>query len=193
MSKILSARAVALALSTTLAFGLSTATAQDLEESYWYASGDPTVPDGQLWATSYGECWQSAYPDGPNNLPPCQREIIPESITVNVEFEFDKYGINEVVNPGVLTQIEEYIDSLTTTPENEFVTVVGHTDAKGSDEYNMELGLRRAETIRNFIIDRGYPADRVGPAESRGKRELLPDFSPFSFEQRRVVITKTVE
>jgi OOP family OmpA-OmpF porin len=185
-------RAATLGISAALALGLSAASADDFEESYWYALGDPTVPDGQLWTTSYGECWDSAYPDGPDNLPPCERAV-PQSITVNVEFEFDKFGIDEVVNPSVLTQIDEYIESVKETPQDEFVTVVGHTDAKGSDEYNMELGLRRAETIRNYIIAQGYPADQVAPAESRGKRELLPDFSPFSFEQRRVVITKTDE
>jgi hypothetical protein len=68
-----STRAAALALSVALGFGLCTASiADDFEESYWYASGDPSVPDGQLWTTSYGECWQSAYPDGPTNLPPCR-------------------------------------------------------------------------------------------------------------------------
>jgi OOP family OmpA-OmpF porin len=171
------ARAVTLGASMALALTLGTATADDFEESYWYALGDPTLPDGQLWTTSYGECWQSAYPDGPTNLPPCM-EPVPESISVQVNFEFDKYGLDDIVNPGVLTQIDDYIEKVQGTPQDEFVTVVGHTDAKGSEAYNYELGLRRAETIRDYIIAQGYPADQV---------------SPFSVDQRRVVITRTVE
>ena len=67
-----------LVLAVPAAAALSfTAVAQDIDETYWYASGDPTVPDGQLWVTSYGECWQSAAPDGPTNLPPCQIELAP--------------------------------------------------------------------------------------------------------------------
>ena len=46
--------------------------------------------------------------------------------------------------------------------------------------------------MRDYIIRRGYPAQNVAPAETRGKRELLPDADPFSVLQRRVVLTKTV-
>jgi OOP family OmpA-OmpF porin len=192
MSKITSARAAALVLSSTLAFGLTTAVADTLEESYWYASGDPTVPDGQLWVNSAGECWQSAYPDGPNNLPPCVNEVVPESITVALNFEFDKYIVPDtVVNTEMLVEIDNYIEKVKSTPADEYVTIVGHTDAKGSDEYNMALGQRRADAVRDYFIAQGYPAQDLAPAESMGKRDLLPDVDPFSVLQRRVVINKT--
>jgi OOP family OmpA-OmpF porin len=183
-------RAAPVALTFALMASSANAASALDEESYWYAAGDPTVPNGQLWVTSYGECWQSAYPDGPTNLPPC--ESIPEEVTVRLNFEFDKYMVpDNVVNPEEIAKIDEYIDSLERTPQSELVTVVGHTDAKGSDEYNMALGQRRADAVRDYIIRRGYPAQNVAPAESRGKRELLPEFSPFSVDQRRVVLTKT--
>ena len=53
------------------------------------------------------------------------------------------------------------------------------------------LGMRRADAVRNYIIAQGYPASQVGPAESRGKRDMLPGVDPYSVEQRRVVLTKT--
>ena len=174
-----------------LAVAVSAPMADDMmEETYWYAAGDASLPDGQLWVNSYGECWQSAPPDGPTNLPPC--DVVPETITVRLNFNFDKYVVpDEVVNKEEIVKIDEYIDSLEKTPANEFVTVVGHTDAKGSDEYNMALGERRANAVRDYIIARGYPAEHVGPAESRGKRDMLPDVDPYSVLQRRVVLTKT--
>lgn len=189
--KSLRTAAVACTAAAALFFGGATV-AQDLEESYWYAAGDRSLPEGQLWATSYGECWQSAYPDGPTNLPPCEREIIvPESITVQLLFEFDKYQVPEtVVNREVLAEIDEYIANVKATPAEEYVTIVGHTDAKGSDAYNMALGMRRADAVRNYFIAQGYPERLLAPAESLGKRDLLPQYSPFSVEQRRVVINK---
>jgi OOP family OmpA-OmpF porin len=193
MNSTASTRAAALALSVALGFGLcSVSIADDFKETYWYASGDPSVPDGQLWVNSYGECWQSAYPDGPTNLPPCVVEVVPESITVSLNFEFDKYIVPEtVVNPEVLVEIDEYIRKVQATPVDEYVTIVGHTDAKGSDEYNMALGMRRADAVRDYFIAQGYPERDLAPAESEGKRDLLPDVDPFSVLQRRVVITKT--
>lgn len=174
-----------------LSIAVMAPSAQALEqESYWYASGDPTVPNGQLWTTSFGECWQSTYPDGPTNLPPCA-VVVPDEVTVRLEFEFDKDEMENVVNREEVAKIDDYIAQVNATPATEYVTVVGHTDAKGSDEYNMALGQRRADTVREYIIAQGYPAENVGPAESRGKSELLPEYSPFALEQRRVVLTKT--
>ena len=182
--RAMAAVALAVAVSAPMAENM-------MEETYWYAAGDASLPDGQLWVNSYGECWQSAPPDGPTNLPPC--DVIPEEITVRLNFNFDKYVVpDEVVNTEEIVRIDEYIDALEKTPADEVVTVIGHTDAKGSDEYNMGLGQRRADAVRDYIIARGYPAEHVAPAETRGKRELLPDFDPFSVMQRRVVLTKTV-
>jgi OOP family OmpA-OmpF porin len=70
----------------------------------------------------------------------------------------------------------------------EEISLVGHTDAKGSDEYNMALGMRRAEAVRNYMIDKGIPESDIVSVVSEGKRDLLPDFDPFSVEQRRVKI-----
>jgi len=181
--RAMAAVALAVAVSAPMAENM-------MEETYWYAAGDASLPDGQLWVNSYGECWQSAPPDGPTNLPPC--DVIPEEITVRLNFNFDKYVVpDEVVNTEEIVKIDEYIDALESTPADEVVTIVGHTDAKGSDEYNMALGERRANAVRDYIIARGYPAANVAPAETRGKRELLPDVDPFSVLQRRVVLTKT--
>ena len=189
-TKSLRAAAVACTAAAALFIG-STAVADEFEESYWYAAGDQEFPDGQLWATSYGECWQSAYPDGPTNLPPCEREVVPAEITVQLLFEFDKYIVPEtVVNREVLAEIDDYIAKVQASPAEEYVTIVGHTDAKGSDAYNMALGMRRADSVRDYFIAQGYPERLLAPAESLGKRDLIPDVDPFSVEQRRVVITK---
>ena len=182
-------RALGRAAPIALAMAIMAPSAQALEESYWYASGDPTVPDGQLWVNSAGECWQSAYPDGPTNLPPCA--VVPEEVTLHLNFEFDKYRVpDNVVNREEVAKIDDYIQKVQASPQQEYVTLVGHTDAKGSYEYNDALGMRRADAVRDYIIAQGYPADQVAPAESRGERDLIPGVDPYSVEQRRVVITK---
>jgi OOP family OmpA-OmpF porin len=177
-----------------LAVSLMAPAAQAVDqESYWYASGDQSLPDGQLWVNSAGECWQSAYPDGPNNLPPCGAKIVvAEEVTVRLNFEFDKYEVpTYVVNKEEIALIDKYLADIQATPETELVTVVGHTDAVGSDAYNMALGQRRADAVRNYIIAQGYPAQNVAPSKSMGERDLLPNYPPDSVQQRRVVLTKT--
>jgi len=189
LNPVTSLRALGAVTALSAAIGIGSAFAID-EETYWYAAGEPSLPNGQLWVTSYGECWQSM--GGPRNLPPCEDDVIPVEVTIAINFEFDEYRVpDNVVNMSAVREIDDYIDRITKTPENEFVTVVGHTDAKGSDEYNMALGMRRAEAVRDYIIRQGYPAEHLGQPVSMGKRDLIPGVDPFSVEQRRVVLTKT--
>ncbi len=41
------------------------------------------------------------------------------------------------------------------------IRISGHTDARGSDEYNLALGLRRAAATRKYLSDRGIAASRI--------------------------------
>jgi OOP family OmpA-OmpF porin len=150
--------ALAIPAAALLSFNAVAQDAQD--ESYWYASGDPTVPDGQLWVTSYGECWQSAYPDGPNNLPPCQLEVR-APLVLRLQFALDRYGLNDILNPEALTELDEYIQSVKESPREEQLVVGGFTDKLGSWEHNLVLSENRANTIRNYMIDQGIPAQDI--------------------------------
>ena len=41
------------------------------------------------------------------------------------------------------------------------VTIEGHCDARGTDAYNMALGERRAESVKNFLVDLGISSNRL--------------------------------
>lgn len=70
------------------------------------------------------------------------------------------------------------------------VQVTGHTDTLGSGESNDALSLRRAESIRELLIDRGLVPDLVR-AVGRGERELLVQTGDGvrNAENRRVEVT----
>ncbi|NCA68580.1 MAG: OmpA family protein [Sphingobacteriia bacterium] len=180
-------RLAALAMAASLASPL-VALADYNYEHFWSAQ-----PEGTGWVTGYGECWQSIH--GPGGLEPCAPAVaaVPKEFTVRLNFEFDKYRLENVVNDNELRRLDDYIAQVKTTPTREEIALVGHTDAKGSDEYNMALGMRRAQTIRDYMVNQGIPASDIVSVESRGKRDLLPDFDPFSVQQRRVVINAEYE
>lgn len=52
------------------------------------------------------------------------------------------------------------------------IVVIGHTDAVGSDDYNDQLALKRAQAVRAMLSARGIPEQDI-VAVGRGKRELL--------------------
>ncbi len=54
------------------------------------------------------------------------------------------------------------------------VRIVGHTDSTGSDAINDPLSSERAQTVRNYLVERGVPASRLQVA-GRGSREPVAD------------------
>ncbi len=55
--------------------------------------------------------------------------------------------------------------------EIEKVRVEGHTDASGPEDFNMKLSQRRAEAVRDYLVDKGIAADRL---EAVGYGETKP-------------------
>ena len=41
------------------------------------------------------------------------------------------------------------------------VTVEGHCDSRGSSEYNLALGSRRADAVKQYLVSLGVPANRI--------------------------------
>jgi peptidoglycan-associated lipoprotein len=56
------------------------------------------------------------------------------------------------------------------------VLVEGHADSRGTAEYNLALGERRATAVRNYLVNLGIPADRI-QVVSKGKE------APFCAEE----------
>ena len=71
------------------------------------------------------------------------------------------------------------------------VEVAGHTDSMGSDKYNMGLSLRRAEAVRNYLVDKGIPAERL-TVKAYGESQPVADNATEEgrFQNRRVELIK---
>jgi peptidoglycan-associated lipoprotein len=69
-------------------------------------------------------------------------------------------------------------------------TVEGHADERGTREYNIALGARRAQTVRDYLISRGVAANRMRTI-SYGKERpvaLCDDISCWSQNRRAVTV-----
>lgn len=179
-------RLATLAAPLAVAFALAAplANAGDYNyEHFWSAK-----PEGTAWVTNYGECWQSLH--GGSELEPCRPPVapVPKEFSVRLNFEFDKYRLENIVNDRELQRLDDYIAQVKDTPNQEKLSLTGHTDAKGSEGYNYQLGLKRAQTVQEYMISKGIPAEDIISVESRGKDEMLPGVDIYSVEQRRVKI-----
>ena len=104
-----------------------------------------------------------------------------------LNFDFDK----SVVKPQyfeLLRNVKDYAE------QNDFkLTIIGHTDSKGSDAYNMALGMRRAIAVRDKLLEFGLDPARILGVESRGESEPIApnDTEEGRFENRRIEFKAT--
>lgn len=80
---------------------------------------------------------------------------------------------SDQVLPAGRGNLSELAQSLQRYPETE-VLIVGHTDNVGSDEYNMGLSMRRAESAKNYLVSQGIQPGRIRTA-GRGETEPIAD------------------
>ena len=74
----------------------------------------------------------------------------------DVFFDYDMSTIRDDARP-ILQKNADYLRRWTTTR----VSVEGHADARGTTEYNLALGERRASAIRDYMVSLGIAADRL--------------------------------
>lgn len=110
---------------------------------------------------------------------------VPRTLDLVIRFEFDSSKIQESSKP--------LLNNLAAAMKTEKLlnlnfSVEGHTDAKGSADYNLRLSERRAEAVVNYMAQLGIAKDRL-TALGKGASELLKPENPDSFENRRVKIS----
>jgi outer membrane protein OmpA-like peptidoglycan-associated protein len=70
------------------------------------------------------------------------------------------------------TKLNQVADSL--KQDGNEITILGHTDSQGQDDYNVKLSLRRAESVREYLVSRGVDSARI-KADGKGKTEPIAD------------------
>lgn len=91
---------------------------------------------------------------------PVTEKVLDESssnvavMTESVYFDFDKYNIKNDMQKVVETNnknVQEFLKNYNTF----MISVEGHCDDRGTDEYNYALGLKRAQSVKATLIDSG--------------------------------------
>ncbi len=94
-------------------------------------------------------------------------------------FDFDK----ATVKPEGKEALNKFVADLRGT-DFAVVTVTGHTDRIGSEAYNMALSARRAEAVKNYLVETSrIPADKIA---ARGVGESDPVTKPGECKGRQV-------
>ena len=90
---------------------------------------------------------------GPRPVP---REFAATPNLRDVYFDFDKYDIR----PEDAKTLDSNANWLKSNP-NQLVLIEGHCDERGTNEYNLALGERRAKAAMNYLVSQGVQASRI--------------------------------
>jgi len=112
-------------------------------------------------------------PPPPPVTPPPPPPVTPSSTKVTFAadafFDFDK----AVLKPEAKAKLDDLVGKL--KPINlEVIIAVGHTDGIGSDAYNNKLSVRRAESVKAYLVSKGIEPNRVY-TEGKGKKQPVAD------------------
>jgi peptidoglycan-associated lipoprotein len=97
------------------------------------------------------------------------RSTVKEFVFEDVHFDFDRYSLR----PEATRALDEVIKTLQQNPELR-IEIEGHTCNIGTAEYNLALGDRRANAVRDYLASRGIGANRlqsVSYGEERPKHD----------------------
>jgi peptidoglycan-associated lipoprotein len=102
-------------------------------------------------------------PPPPPPPPPPPKKSLGEVLASEVQdayFDFDKSDIREDAR-ATLTRNADALKRIFQEFPDATVVIEGHCDERGSAEYNMGLGDRRATAAKEFLVQLGVPADKL--------------------------------
>jgi outer membrane protein OmpA-like peptidoglycan-associated protein len=112
------------------------------------------------------------------------------SIDIEIDFAYNSAQIGPTAAPGVTA-----LGKALTSPQLAGSTFVlaGHTDGKGSDQFNQDLSERRADAVKRYLIDRYKVQAANLVAVGYGKTMLKNKDNPLAPENRRVQVVNMVD
>ena len=112
-----------------------------------------------------------AAPKAAPTPPPAPTGPRAEKVTTasTANFDFDRY----VIRPDARGRLDDLVAKLRNV-NLEVVIAVGHADRIGGDAYNMKLSVRRADSVKTYLVSKGIAANRVY-TEGKGERQPVKD------------------
>ena len=104
-----------------------------------------------------------------------------------VYFDLDSYSVRAEAQPRLDAQAQwlQRYPSVT-------VRIEGNADERGTREYNLALGARRAESVRTYLINRGIPAGRIDTISFGKERPIAEGSNEDAFARNRNAHTAIV-
>ncbi len=119
-------------------------------------------------------------PTAPTVAPPPPSAAAEESVFPNIHFDFDKSFIRDDAKP-ILAKVADYLAK----NNGAKILIEGHCDERGTAEYNMALGDRRATSAKKYLVGLGVDAARLSTISYGKERPLCTEHNEACWQKNR--------
>ena len=117
-------------------------------------------------------------------VPGSRADFLAQSGTDTVFFDTDSYDV-DAEDQATLSRQAQWLAKY----PNVSVTIEGHCDERGTREYNLALGERRANAAKNYLVSVGVPASRISVISYGKERPLATGSDEAAWAQNRRAVT----
>jgi peptidoglycan-associated lipoprotein len=121
---------------------------------------------------------------GTTNIPGSRADMLAQAGTDTIHFATDSSDVDSEAT-AILTRQAAWLVKY----PNVRVTVEGHCDERGTREYNLALGDRRANSAKNFLVNAGVSASRISVISYGKERPIATGSDEESWAQNRRAVT----
>jgi outer membrane protein OmpA-like peptidoglycan-associated protein len=143
--------------------------------AYWWWPTEPAsnADDQELWGNR-GKVLHNLVEAPPPPPPPPPKDEVTTEVFIpffnSVLFDYNK----SFLRPEGQQEVNEVVAFLQ-EHENATVIVEGHASAEGSDEYNMALSQRRADAVRDYMVQQGINPSRIQTVAKGESEPAVPN------------------
>lgn len=123
----------------------------------------------------------------PRTIPQSTRDTLNAELAKlqNALFDFDKATIRPDASTALKDDVAVIRDILAAYPSQKLL-IEGHADERGSEEYNLALGDRRAQSVKDFLISMGIPTNQLTLISYGKDRPVCSDATEACWQRNRV-------
>jgi peptidoglycan-associated lipoprotein len=122
-------------------------------------------------------------------VPGSQADFVAQMMGADtVYFDTDRYNIDSQ-DAAALAQQAQWLSRY----PNKRATIEGHCDERGTRDYNLALGERRANAAKNYLVSQGVDASRINTVSYGKERPLALGSDEAAYAKNRRAVTVTID
>lgn len=89
----------------------------------------------------------------------------------SIQFDTNKSDLSQEDQ----AKLTAFVQKLKSDNQNVYIEIQGHGDSRGTPNYNMVLGAKRADTVRRYLVDQGIPTYRMSTISFGEEKPKAPN------------------